>query len=862
MPTRTHIGTAVISIAVAAAALGGACVDEKLNQLTDAGGGGQGGEALGGGMGGTPIPDRGDPANFPGTCVDSCEEACTKLQDCGADNGDFFSIDNETCLSLCELSEGGPLWDDISANFKCCASQDECSEVQHCGGWLNHPDVQQSCQKLCGCFFSSAELGALADNHTAPAPYRFADHAVMVALPSTEARVPHVPNVLSKRSGKYLRATFGEGTGMHTLAQLASLGQLLPTFVDSAGRVSAATGRVFVRGTTSAKLATARSITQLSAGSTPTKVSFSKTLYQSVYADPWDAVDAVNAMRAAGLDAELDMLREYRLRYTPNDPLFPDQWQLRNQGQGQSMSGVDTRASEAWDITTGDPQVLLAIFDNGVDLEHPDFAGRLEPGINIPTNWRDEMEAGNYGGHGTWVSGFAASAIDDLKGGAGICPNCRIIPALLALTDFQGGFMVTDAEAAQRFEAQVDAGAWVINNSWGLTLGDAQHAEAEQDPPELANVIRDAFDYAETSGRGGLGTVIVYASGNDNTQLDAYSTYATNVAVGAVGDVGLKAFYSAFGPELTLTAPSGGGLTGAAGAPRAGGGYTAEIDGTSFSAPMVTGVLGLIFSANPSLTAAQARDILKASATKIDPVFGAYDQDGHSNYHGAGLVNAYVAVRMAEGTCTDAADCPAPSDDCGSSCGTKTACEPCRVQADCAADHACQALPSIGRMVCVKESGGANCELGYNEVNGYCVPLAETCGVCLGSEECNGRDDDCNGEADEDFACDNGARCFVDSLPCADGTACAATVCVPECEDDEDCEEGALCRTLKDQYGNVSGARGCLIDQGGGGCQAGCSVLASSLDDEKLESFNMCMMNGLVDCNTVQGCAVLLPINF
>ncbi len=858
MPTRTYLGTTALAIAALSFTLAGACVNEDINpQRAPEPEGGSGGEGGTGGTGGEELPSRGDPASFPSECIESCEAACAALDGCDAAASSYFGMTSEECLGYCSLAEGGPLWGDISANFKCCASQSDCSAVQHCGGWLNHPDVALSCTKLCACFTSNAALLALAEGHVAPSPYRFAEHAVLVALPDAHAALPSAAGALLERQGRYVTARFSDAAGVHTLAQLASSGKLLPTFVDGQGRVSAATGRVFVRASTPIVLSRARALVLKHASSAPSKVSFSSSLYTTTYPDPWDAVDAVNALRAAGIDAELDMLREHRMHYLPSDPLFPEQWHLRNTGQGESTSGVDARVSEAWDVTLGDPQVLIAINDDGVDLHHGDFAGRLQGALNYPGDWEALLTMGQFGGHGTPVAGVAGASIDDMLGGAGACPGCRVIPHLLALTDGFGSFQLSDAEAADGFERQVDAGAWVINNSWGLSLGNALYADDDQPAPDLPMVLEDAFDYAETTGRGGLGTVIVFAAGNENTLTDAYSSHPTTVSVAAIGDVGLKAYYSCLGPSITVGAPSNGGLTGIT-TSAAGGGHTPSFGGTSSAAPLVAGIVGLIFSANPNLTAAEARAVLQASATKIDPVFGAWDE-GRSPFYGAGMVNAYVAVRLADGSCADAASCPVPSDDCGAQCGARVACGPCRTEADCAEGHVCQALPSLGRMVCVANKGDDACPDGTDEVNGHCLPRAETCGVCLGGEECNGRDDDCDGSADEGDACSGAPRCFIDSPPCAEGTACAATSCVPACESDTDCPEGARCRDLKDQYGTSGGPKGCIQGQADG-CTFGCAVLASSLPDEQLYGFTTCMMNGLVACSSAFACAGLLPI--
>jgi subtilisin family serine protease len=842
-------------------ALAQACSLESLNPVDGEtapsdGGGGTSVASVGGG--GTVEVGRGDPSTFPASCLATCEEACDALESCGGGQSSLFPVDGESCLARCGAQVDGPFWDDISGNFRCCTSQASCDAVQHCGGWLEHPDAKASCDRLCGCFFGSSALAHLADGHQAPQPYRFAPHALMVEMPDARAALPALPSTHAERSGRYATVRFSDGSGMHTVAQLASAARLLPTFVDHRGRVSAATGRVFARAIRSDRRATLASVAGRHGAAAPQRVRLGSTLYTTVHADPWAAVDAVAELRAAGIEAELDMVRPHVFHRTPNDPLFPEQWHLRNTGQGESTEGIDARVSEAWDITAGDPQVLIAINDDGVDLAHPDFAGRLEPQLNYPSDWAAQTMAGEFGWHGTQVAGVAAAGIDDQKGGVGVCPGCRVIPHLLGPPAGFGGFNINDKGVADGFKRQVDAGAAVINNSWGPSTGNALYADDDMAPPPLPMVVSDAIQYAEDNGRGGLGTVIVFAAGNENTEHHSYGQHPLVVTVAAVGDQGLKAYYSSFGPGVTVAAPSNGGLTGIT-TTDLNASYTADFGGTSSAAPLVSGVLGLIFSANPALTAAQARTVLKDSASNVDRVYGAYS-GGRSDYYGAGMVNAYVAVRMADGSCIDPTKCQAPSDDCGSHCGTRIACGPCRTHDDCAASHICQALPSLGRKVCVQGVGSGDCPAGTTKTNGFCLPTRETCGLCLGEDEqCNGRDDDCDGEADEEDVCEGAPRCLIDGPPCASGTVCAGVSCVPSCADDADCDPGLHCKTVKNQFGESGDAMGC-IRNAASGCPLGCEALASSAEDEALASFVECMQDGQVACNGAFGCMSSLPI--
>jgi hypothetical protein len=267
--------------------------------------------------------------------------------------------------------------------------------------------------------------------------------------------------------------------------------------------------------------------------------------------------------------------------------------------------------------------------------------------------------------------------------------------------------------------------------------------------------------------------------------------------------------------------------------------------------------VGLVFSANPNLTAAQARAIVTSTARKIDPVFGQYDVNGVSPFYGHGMVDAARAVRLAAGLCADAASCRAPSDDCGASCGTLSPCDICRTTADCVAGTVCQALPSLGILTCVAPSAGA-CPADTTEVEGYCLPLPIACGLCAPSETCNGRDDDCNGLADDAGACAETERCFFEGPGCPQDKACAGTSCVAVCSTDEECQVGEACENLKNAYGEVTGIFGCVTSTAGG-CQIGCEVLASTLNDADLAEFVTCMDDA--SCNEAFGCTDKLPIN-
>jgi len=815
--------------------------------------GGSGNEG-GTGDGGAP-PGRGNPDDFPTECTETCEEACQAVVDCGSESSPTFPIDLELCLAQCnyQLNRNSG---DISQNFRCCASQQQCGAVAHCGGWLNHPLAQQACETQCGCF-NVASLDSLHSGYQAPPGYRFAPDLVMVEPHDPGDRFDDVAGVQTTMRGsrRLVRVEAGPSTA---LAQLAARGTLLPTFVDARGRVSSATGRIVVK--------TASESARLRADGLAAQFGMARVrklkhgeLYIYEASDAIRTLDALSPLNAEpGVRAEIDMRRQYQLRFTPNDPLFPDQWHLESTGQRDSTPGIDVRATEAWDLTTGDPEVIIAINDDGVDLDHPDFAGRLEPELNFPADWQLQLANGSFGRHGTSVAGVAAASGDNALGGSGACPECRILPHLLAPVAQNGSFDLDDIDQAEGFVNQVDAGAWIISNSWGLESGDPQYVDPSfPNLPPLAMVVSDAYDYAETTGRGGLGTVILFAAGNSNDEIDSDSGYATNIAVGAIDNLGLKSWYSALGPELDIGAPSSGGLAGITTA-AAGGQSTDDFGGTSSACPLAAGVVGLIMSADKTLTAAEVRDLVKATASPIDPLFGEWDVDGHSNFYGAGMINAYTSVAVASGVCADAASCVAPSDVCGVGECDRGMCETCRSTNDCAADHICQALPTLGLMTCIPIKDANPCPSGSTELNGYCVPFRTTCNLCQASEECNGRDDDCNGEIDDGVCGNSGASCWIDGPGCPAGMACAGNTCVTSCTTAADCSTGQTCRVLKNQMGASGSESGCISSFGGGGnCELRCPARASAADDETLAEWATCIEEG--GCDAIRDCRDLLP---
>ena len=578
----------------------------------------------------------------------------------------------------------------------------------------------------------------------------------------------------------------------------------------------------------------------------------------------------------------MDWVRFYETYDTPDDPLYPMQWHLRNTGENESVRYADSRVWEAWVVTEGSSEVVVGVNDDGCDLNHEEFEGKMADTYDFPDDWESRLDGtSGFGGHGTCVAGVAAAQGYNGKGVVGVCPNCGVRCSWTIDTSDSVSSGLSDAEIAEKFTWHTDQGTAVVNNSWGPWGGDPGVAGDTPGIQPVPTVIKEAFEYAESDGRDGKGMVIVFASGNSNEDVAAspLANYENSVAVAAVDDQGLKSFYSNWGAGIDIAAPSNGGMNGIVTVSPSGTvvdiegqpGYTKSFGGTSSASPFVSGVVGLIISANPDLTAAGVRDILKRSARKIDPLNGEWDENNHSIYYGWGMVDAYVAVKMASEptTCVNREDCLSYTDQCtpqrDGAC-QRGVCDECANDSQCASGH-CQALIELGMQICVETcENGETCSDGLFCMGGVCLPpngFRTYCGMCDSeeSEICNGRDNDCDGTVDND-----GCTVCHDDSACDENTHCAysmfdgARICRTECETASDCPQGSSmlppsCVVPTYRYGEQEGEEMiCLIGipptrlEWDEVCGAG----LSGRDDQSIDSIVQCTegyITGMqVDC--------------
>lgn len=314
--------------------------------------------------------------------------------------------------------------------------------------------------------------------------------------------------------------------------------------------------------------------------------------------------------------------RATEITVPPNDPRYGGQWYLD-----------EIAIESAWAITTGAPTVRIGIVDNGCDLEHQDLVMHLGPGRDVVDGDDDPTYlAGSRGNeHGTACAGVAAAQGDNAEGIAGVCPECglsciRLLGAPGTPTDIS-----RDVEA---FSFALDRGLEVLSNSWGFEAG-----------VPVPGALRTAIVRVMTEGRGGLGTVVVFAAGNDAGTIRANEIQAIEgvINVGAINTFDEAASFSNRGESLALVAPTGTLTTDIRGAEgEAAGDYTSQFGGTSSAAPVVAGVAALVLAAHPTLEGAAVREVLVRTARRAP--YATPDENGHDLLYGFGIVDPAAAL--------------------------------------------------------------------------------------------------------------------------------------------------------------------------------------------------------------------------
>jgi len=355
--------------------------------------------------------------------------------------------------------------------------------------------------------------------------------------------------------------------------------------------------------------------------------------------------------------------------------LFAQQWHLKPTTVNNVPVNAHVNAEAAHAITRG-AGVTIAIIDDGVDIDHPEFGGvgkvvaprdaSLQTSDPRPKDTTPSRDRGDN--HGTACAGVACG--NGIEGASGVAPMAKLMPIRLA--DGLGSI-----REAQAFRWAADNGADVISCSWGppdgdwWNLNDPWHTQVVALPAST----KDAIDYAVTNGRTGRGCVVLFAAGNGNESVDndGYASYAKVTAVAACNDQSKRSVYSDFGNAVWCAFPSSdfgyapfnhpnaltpgiwttdrlgnfGYNPGNTQFGDAAGKFTNDFGGTSSACPGAAGLAALVLSANPDLRWNEVKDLLRRACDPIDPQGGQYDTNGHSKFYGYGRLNAETAVKLA-----------------------------------------------------------------------------------------------------------------------------------------------------------------------------------------------------------------------
>jgi subtilisin family serine protease len=336
----------------------------------------------------------------------------------------------------------------------------------------------------------------------------------------------------------------------------------------------------------------------------------------------------------------------FQICVSPNDPYFEKQWGLAKVG-----------AVMGWDSKVGDPKIVIAVVDTGVDYNHKDLAANIwtntkevpnngidDDGngyiddirgwdfVSVPSDWvwpgedpgPEDNNPMDFVGHGTHVSGIASGITNNNLGTAGMAWDCRIMPlrAGYAASDGYGYLEYFDAGRAIRYAA--DNGADIINMSWGGL--------------EDSEFIRESLEYAYSKG-----CVLVAAAGNvtsDYASLPYYpAAYPEVLAVAATDQDDLLSVwnwyvFSNYGSWVDVCAP---GTYVLSTLPGNSYGY---YSGTSMASPHVAGLAALVKSKYPKFTNEQIMQRIKSTASNVDTINPSF----LAGLIGGGRIDAHKAL--------------------------------------------------------------------------------------------------------------------------------------------------------------------------------------------------------------------------
>lgn len=372
----------------------------------------------------------------------------------------------------------------------------------------------------------------------------------------------------------------------------------------------------------------------------PSKVDLA--LYMEIDFNGGDVAAFIKQLYATGYFDIVEPDYTAKLHYTPSDPSRSNQYYL-----------AKIRAYEAWDITKGSHEVVIGIVDTGGDLDHPDIISQLYTNAADPVDGIDNDNDGyidnnrgwdfmgsdtininqpgflgdnnpanpnnGLGSHGTAVAGCAAATTDNSVGIAGVGFNSKLLFTKQA-ADNQGVTKGTIYRGYSGILYAATHGAKIINCSWGGYV--------------YSQIQQDLISYVSLD----LGCLVVASAGNENTGVPTYpASYDHVLSVASSQQDDVRSTFSNFGKTVDIIAPGQDIFT------TFFNDSYAEVDGTSFSAPITSGAAALVWSQHPTWTAAQVREQIRVTA---DESVYQVNQPGFANSLGKGRLDVFRALTV------------------------------------------------------------------------------------------------------------------------------------------------------------------------------------------------------------------------